>query len=184
MIDKTYLRPALLFAVTVIVDQVTKLVALATLQPGTSVPVLGDLLRWTLTYNPGGVFGMRLAQPVFYLFSSIAIFVVLAFYVIANRRTLYIALPLSIVAGGAIGNIIDRLRFGQVVDFIDCDFPDIDLGFYSIERWPIFNVADMAVSCGIITTIILMYYHSLKAKRAQVDALILPPSENLPQNNH
>ena len=184
MFDKTYLRLALPFAITIIIDQVTKLIALATLQPGLSVPVLGNLIRWTLTYNPGGVFGMQLAQPIFYLFSSTAIFVVLVFYVIANRRTLSIALPLSIVAGGAIGNIIDRLRFGQVVDFIDCEFPDINLGFYSIERWPIFNVADMAVSCGIITTIILMYYHSLKARREQVNMPALPPSENLPENNH
>lgn len=183
MLDKIYLRLALPFALTVIIDQVTKQAALATLQPGLSVPVLGNLIRWTLTYNPGGVFGMRLAQPIFYLISSSVIFAVLVFYVIANRRTLYVALPLSIVAGGAIGNIIDRLRFGQVVDFIDCEFPDINLGFYSIERWPIFNVADMAVSCGIVITILLMYYHSLKAKREQIDTPSVPP-ENLPESNH
>jgi signal peptidase II len=166
--DRYNLRLLVPFAATVLLDQTTKAIALKALTPGAPVPVIGDLLRWTLTHNPGGAFGMRLAEPAYYLISSLLILVFLAAYIFLHRRTASVAIPLSFVAGGALGNIIDRFRFGQVVDFIDCDFPDINVGFYSLERWPIFNVADSAVSCGIVITLILMYIHSRKAKRLQL----------------
>lgn len=165
MTDRFYLRLFVPFAVIVLLDQATKAIALNTLTPGLPVPVIGDLLRWTLTHNPGGAFGMRLAQPPYYLISSLLILVFLAVYIFLHRRTARVAVPLAFVAGGALGNIIDRFRFGQVVDFIDCEFPDLNIGFYSLERWPIFNIADSAVSCGIIITLLFMYLDSRKAKR-------------------
>jgi len=140
------------------------------LKVGAPVAVIGDLLRWTLTYNPGGAFGVRLGSSTYYLFSSLIIFVILIFYVWRNRQINHIAVPLTIVAGGAVGNIVDRLRFGEVVDFIDCEFPDIAIGSYHLERWPIFNVADMAVSLGIVVTIVLIFYHSYRdARRRPVE---------------
>lgn len=162
MTDKPLIRLILLFAVVLIADQLTKYIALATLTPGHPVDVLGSWLRWTLAYNPGGAFGMRLGSSNYYLITSLLIFVALAVYIYRNRFVTYIAVPLSLVAGGAIGNIIDRIRFGEVVDFIDCEFPDVNIFGYEMYRWPIFNVADMAVSCGIIATIILILYHSKK----------------------
>lgn len=145
-----------------VADQVTKYIALSTLQVGVPVPALGHFLRWTLTYNPGGAFGMRLGNSAYYLISSLIIFVVLVVYVWRNRHANHIAVPLTIVSGGAVGNIIDRIRFGKVIDFIDCEFIDIHIGSYQMERWPIFNLADMAVSCGIIATILLILWHSRK----------------------
>lgn len=156
---------ALLFGVVLLVDQATKLIALSTLQASVPIPVVGNLLRWTLTHNPGGAFGMRLGNSTYYLISSLVIFLILLFYVWRHRHTRHIAIPLAIVSGGAAGNIIDRLRFGRVIDFIDCDFPDIHIGSYHMERWPIFNVADMAVSCGIIVTILLIFYHARRHRR-------------------
>lgn len=154
----------ILFAVVLIGDQLTKQIALRHLHPGVSIPFLGDFVRWTLVYNPGGAFSMRLGNPTYHLILSIVILVILLFYVIRHRRTPHIAIPLTIVAAGAVGNIIDRFRFGKVVDFIDCEFFDVSLGFYQMDRWPIFNIADSAISCGIVATIILMYYHGRKAK--------------------
>jgi signal peptidase II len=164
--NKTPVRLLLLAVFILLLDQVTKYIALSYLQVGAPIQVMGDFFRWTLTYNPGGAFGMRLGDSTYYLISSLVIFAVLVFYVVRNHRDLYISLPLTIVTGGAAGNIIDRIRFGRVVDFIDCEFIDINIGSYHLERWPIFNVADMAVSCGIITTIIMMYFHSRKLKHA------------------
>lgn len=166
----TYPRRAIrliaLFAAVLLIDQATKTIALSTLKIGVPVPVFGDLLRWTLTYNPGGAFGVRLGSSNYYLVSSLVIFAVLVFYIWRNRYIDYIAIPLTIVAGGAVGNIVDRLRFGEVVDFIDCDFPDVTIGSYHMDRWPIFNIADMAVSVGIIVTILLIFYNSYRdAKR-------------------
>jgi len=167
-----------LFVLVILVDQVTKLIAQTALTPGLPIPIIGDYVRWTLTLNPGGAFGTRIGTSNYYLISSIIIFFVLVFYVWRNRRTSHIAVPLSIVSGGAIGNIIDRLRFGEVVDFIDCDIPDIVIGSYHLERWPIFNVADMAVSCGIVVTIFLVFYHSRKPRTTAIE----PPASE-PQSN-
>ncbi len=165
MIDKSLRLPALLFLIIVLSDQLTKQLALAWLQPTVPVPFLGEMLRWTLVFNPGGAFSVRLGSSTAYLITSIIIFLVLVYYVYRHRHVRFVVIPLSIVAGGALGNIIDRIRFGQVVDFIDCDIPDITIGSYNLDRWPIFNIADSALSCGIIITIILIYYHAHKAKR-------------------
>lgn len=166
----------ILFFAVLLVDQATKAIALETLRLGDPVPVVGNLLRWTLTYNPGGAFGVRLGSSTYYLVSSVIIFAILIFYIWRNRDVDHIAIPLTIVAGGAVGNIVDRLRFGEVVDFIDCDFPDITIGSYHMERWPIFNVADMAVSIGIVVTILFIFYHSYKdAKRRLVEEEMQQP---------
>jgi len=154
----------LLFITVLMLDQATKYIALSSLKAGISIPVLGDFLRFTLVFNPGGAFSMRLGNSTYYLITSLIIFFILIYYAYHRRQMAHIAIPLSIVAGGAAGNIIDRFRFGRVIDFIDCEFFDIHIGSYHMERWPIFNVADMAVSCGIITTIILIYYHSRGGK--------------------
>ncbi|MEZ5357666.1 MAG: signal peptidase II [Candidatus Zixiibacteriota bacterium] len=171
MTQKPLLRLIILFVAVLAADQLTKYIALTTLTIGQPVDVIGSLVRWTLAYNPGGAFGMRLGSSNYYLITSLLIFCALVVYIYRNRFINYVAIPLSLVAGGAIGNIIDRIRFGEVVDFIDCEFPDFNMFGYEMYRWPIFNVADMAVSCGIIATIILILYHSRKEAIAQRAAL-------------
>jgi signal peptidase II len=163
--DKLLRLPAVLFGIILVADQVTKLIALNTLTPSVPVPFLGQAVRWTLVYNPGGAFSTQLAGSPFYLVFSLIVLAFLIYYIIKNRQARFAVIPLSIVAGGAAGNIIDRLRFSQVVDFIDCDIPDITIGSYNLDRWPIFNIADSAISCGIIATIVLIYYFSRKARR-------------------
>lgn len=157
----------MLFCIVLLVDQITKYIAVSTLNIGVSVPVVGDLVRWTLTYNPGGAFGLRLGSSAYYLVSSFIIFFILVYYIWRNRSAAYIAVPLSIVAGGAAGNIVDRLRLGEVIDFVDCDFFNIHIGSYNMDRWPIFNVADMAVSTGIVITILLIFFYSRKTDESQ-----------------
>lgn len=162
MNEKSAWRLLPYFIVVIVADQVTKYIALTTLTVGLPVPVIGEYWRWTLTFNPGGAFGMQLGGTTYYLVSSLAILVILLFYIWRNRHIDFLAIPLTIVSAGAMGNIIDRIRFGEVVDFIDCEFFDINIGSYHMDRWPIFNVADMAVSCGITATILLIMYHSRK----------------------
>ena len=166
--DRPIPRLALLFCIVLLVDQVTKYIAVSTLRVGVPVPVLGDFVRWTLTYNPGGAFGVRLGGSVYYLVTSFVIFFILIMYVWRHRFVNHVAVPLSIVAGGAAGNIIDRLRYGEVIDFVDCDFFNIHVGIYNMDRWPIFNVADMAVSIGIVVTIILILFFSRKTANAEI----------------
>ena len=105
---------------------------------------------FTLVYNEGGALGTSFGSSTYYLISSLLILTFVLYYVIINRRIASVAYPLSFIAGGAIGNIIDRLRLGRVIDFVDMDFFDINLFGYHLDRWWTFNVADAAISCSIV----------------------------------
>jgi len=137
---------AILAAAVVGLDQATKAWALGALEgrgPLTVVPGLFDLV---LGRNTGGVFGLlagppSLARRAFFLLATAvalaAIFVLLRRW---GRESRLVHTALSLVAGGAAGNLVDRLRFGSVVDFIDWHWRG--------HHWPTFNVADSAISVG------------------------------------
>ncbi len=102
--------------------------------------------------------GTNFGSSLYYLVSSLLILFVVLYYMYANRTKRYLVYPLACIAGGAIGNIIDRLRLGQVVDFIDIDF--FDMPFLGIERWWTFNIADAAISCSIVYLLIrIVIFH-------------------------
>jgi signal peptidase II len=139
---RSILVPLLLGAATVALDQATKEAVSRALPLGRSIPVLSGFVRLTHIQNPGGAFGIfRGAGPAF-MFLSIAAVIVL-FWTVRRYRTETFAsqAALGLVLGGAIGNLIDRLRFGRVVDFLDVGYGDV--------RWPVFNVADVAVVAGV-----------------------------------
>jgi len=149
-----------------VLDQLTKWIVKSTMLPGESIPVTGDFFRLTFIYNPGMAFGLRLGNV--YLFLALSLFAAgLVFYYLYRFRNEDWVLQLSLVmiAAGAVGNLIDRFLYGKVVDFLDFEFPDIVIppfkfigmpfSGYSLYRWPVFNVADMAVTGGII---LLMIY--------------------------
>ncbi len=129
----------------VLVDFVTKLIAVYSLVPQRIPhPVLGDNLRLTLIYNPGAAFGLHLGQYSRWIFMVLtfgALWILWRLYRETRDGDLLRTLSLSLVCGGAVGNLIDRIRSSQgVVDFIDVGIGN--------TRWPTFNVADMAVSTG------------------------------------
>jgi len=140
-------RGFLLIAIAALViglDQLTKWLVRANMELGQSIPREG-IFRLTYTTNTGGAFGI-LANQAFLLalvaVIGIAVFLIYLRYIPLQSRLLKIGLGLDL--GGAIGNLIDRLRFdGRVTDFID------------IGRWPVFNVADMSIVVG---TILIAYY--------------------------
>ena len=128
-----------------VADQATKLVVEARLPLGISVPVIPGLLAFTHVHNPGIAFslleGISLIVP-----AAIALtLVLLLFYNKArwSRRPVTQA-ALALLGGGALGNLIDRLRVGAVVDFID------------VHIWPVFNLADVAVTAGAGLLILLL----------------------------
>jgi signal peptidase II len=124
-------------------DQATKAIAAARLYPGTAVPLLGDVVRLTLVHNSGAAFGLFPGSRVpFILISILAIGVVLYLYLRDAYRTLANRILLGCILGGALGNLLDRVVRGRVVDFID-----VGIG---AARWPVFNVADSAVTVGVL----------------------------------
>ncbi|MFQ5987409.1 MAG: signal peptidase II [Dehalococcoidia bacterium] len=128
-------------------DQVSKFLIRANMSPGQSIPEDG-LFRITYVTNVGGVFGILSNQAFLVILTTvvgIAAILLYSRYPIFNR--MLVKISLGLLLGGALGNLIDRLSLGWVVDFIDIGF-----GQY---RWPTFNLADSAIVLGVI---LLLYY--------------------------
>lgn len=124
-------------------DQLTKWLVSARLLLGEPVSVLGDVVRLTLVHNRGAAFGLFPGSRVpFIIVSVLAIAVVLYLFQRDAYRSGLSRILLGGILGGALGNLIDRARLGYVVDFIE-------VGVGSL-KWPVFNVADSAVTLGVI----------------------------------
>ena len=135
-------------ALTVILlDQATKLVIVRALRVGQGIPVIPGYFDIVFVLNPGAAFGFlaTLSEQVrnpFFILVSVAAAILIVFY---HTRFLHAdrlaTVALGLILGGAIGNLIDRLRYGMVVDFLD----------FHVSRyhWPAFNVADSAISIGV-----------------------------------
>jgi signal peptidase II len=140
----------LLSLVLIAIDQATKHLALDGLRPGFAHPVIPGFLDWTLAFNTGAAFSFLAAAGGWqrWLFTALAVAVsavLVAWLARTPRADWRTALPLALVIGGAIGNLIDRLRFGHVVDFIDV--------YHGAWHFPAFNVADSAISVGAVLLI-------------------------------
>ncbi len=167
---RAFLRIFLIITIlSVFADQLSKTLITALLKPGESIPVVGDFFRITFVLNPGGVFGTKLGNQNFYtLVSILAIGVTLWFYFKIKGKENILRIGLCLVLGGAVGNLIDRFRFGEVVDFLDFDFfniklPPKDILFlkfpgFSLDRWPVFNLADSFVLIGMCLVIIHLLF--------------------------
>jgi signal peptidase II len=129
----------------VALDLVTKRIAIAALAHA-PVPILGDWLTLRLVFNPGAAFGIHVGEYSRWVFTVLALvaLVVLGSMARHTRPTQWVRLvALGLVCGGAVGNLVDRVRSSRgVVDFID-----VWIGPF---HWPTFNVADMAVTCGAV----------------------------------
>src|SRR5262249_21662842 len=133
----------LLSAGVLALDLWSKRWATATLAGAPPVRVIGDLVRFTYVRNSGVAFGLGAGLPFpYYLFSIAAVVAILVLFVRGRVRGLGRQLALALILGGALGNLVDRISTGLVVDFIDVGF--------GRWHWPVFNVADSAVSIGVV----------------------------------
>ncbi len=166
---------SLIAAVVFLADQITKIWALKSLSPVTKTSVISDLVQFTLIFNEGGAFSTKLGSTYFYSFASIAVMIIVVIVLFKDAgKNKILDVALSLVLGGALGNLTDRLRFGAVVDFIDVDFPDIkleparvlffDFPGYALDRWPVFNIADSAVTVGMVLIVAALIFDSRKQK--------------------
>ncbi len=113
-----------------------------------SQPVLGNVLRFTYVLNPNAIFGLPLGNPwLYYTFGILAIGVLLTLLLLEHRVPYLILYGL--ILGGALGNLLNRIWLGAVVDFID-----VGIGSY---RWYVFNVADAAISTSLVLLLVLEF---------------------------
>ena len=172
----------IIIVVVLLLDQVTKYSIKINMQLGESIPVLGDFFRITYVENPGMAFGVRIDSPVLFIGLSLFAAGLVFYYLFRLRKDGWILqIALSFIAAGAIGNIIDRIIYGRVIDFLDVDFFDITLpafnflfinfSGYSITRWYVFNVADSAVSVGMAFIIFYIIFYGDPLKNSQPEAV-------------
>jgi len=140
--------PVFLLAVIVIgLDLLSKYYIEASMWPGMSIPIIENVFHITYIINPGAAFGILEYQTGFFIVVSILMVAAAIWYVprvpVQYRLLRY---GIGLLTGGAIGNLFDRIRYGGVVDFLD------------FRIWPIFNIADIAIVCGVGCIIITYLY--------------------------
>lgn len=173
------MRVLVLSGLIILTDQVSKFlvkgiafpslgIAIPGMPYGVSKPILGDFLKLTYIENPGMAFGIDIGGKLFFsLFSVLASIAILMYLYRARHDGLGFRISLALILGGAIGNLIDRvfygvlfgegsLFYGKVVDFVDLDFFNVTIFGYHLSRWPVFNIADAAVTVGVL---MLVFFH-------------------------
>ena len=158
MLSQKWVRLILVSGCVVFADQITKYIIKINLALYDNIIVVENFFNITHILNPGGAFGFFASgSPVvrkfiFLFMSSLAAFLVLWFYKRTAANFVFLSFGLALIFGGAIGNLIDRFRYGKVVDFLD---------FYmGSAHWPAFNIADSAISIGMT----ILIYHILFKK--------------------
>ncbi len=139
----------IIFPVGVIADQVTKVIAKNQLSGGKVITIIKDWFYFQLTYNEGAAWGTMAGQRWLLTGISLLACILIGVYYFKGKNHLLTKVGLSMVFTGAFGNLIDRALFGKVIDFIDFNFFKIFNSYF-----PVFNVADMLVTCGAIVLMI------------------------------
>ncbi|MDD5746531.1 MAG: signal peptidase II [Candidatus Omnitrophica bacterium] len=141
----------LLSAGLVFIDQLTKFAVLRRMHQSESIPVIHNVFHLTLVYNTGSAFGVLREQNWILIYASI-IAIIGIIFVLLHRPRVYCGKYLYLwhygllsILSGATGNLIDRLRLGYVVDFLD------------FRIWPVFNVADSLITCGVGVLLFLVF---------------------------
>lgn len=146
---------ALIFLV-IILDQASKLWIVGNFTLYESVPVVPGLFSLTYLTNTGAAFGMLAGdhgvwRQVFFVGVAVVALAALGFlYRKLRSASVWYTVALGLIAGGAVGNLIDRLRLGSVIDFLDV--------YFGVHHWPAFNVADSAITVGVAIFLIMNFF--------------------------
>jgi len=130
-----------------LLDQISKFYVQGTLRLGQVVPVIPSFFNLTYVLNPGAAFGFlsgapaAIRHPLFTAISIVAVLFIIYYRARHRQMRLLPSVGLACILGGAVGNLIDRLRLGMVVDFLDF--------YYGAYHWPAFNVADSTITIGV-----------------------------------
>ena len=137
-------------------DQLTKTMVMQFIRPGQIITVIPKFLNLTLTFNRGAAFGLLadapdgMRQVLIAVTTALALLIVVWLLVRDYREHAGAQFALAIVIGGAIGNVIDRVRLGHVIDFVDA--------YYGYRHWPAFNLADSAICIGVALLFIVSFF--------------------------
>lgn len=155
-VNPKYLILLAISGVIITIDQATKIYIHTRFALGESINVVENFFNITYVRNKGAAFGIlsdlpdMIRESFFLAMTPVALFIILLLLKSVPKTDKIQILALSGIFGGAIGNYIDRIRFGYVIDFLDAHW-------YHKHAWPAFNVADSAIVCGVTILILLMF---------------------------
>jgi signal peptidase II len=132
---------------TFLADQGLKRLVEGSMRPGESIPVIQGVLRLSYTRNDGGAFGILGGQSIVLLLGSTVAVAFVLWMLLKGPPALTTTLGCGLILGGAAGNLLDRLTMGNVTDFLD-------LEFWPLREWPVFNAADVAIVLGVTTLLL------------------------------
>jgi signal peptidase II len=155
------------------IDQISKQIVMHSMILHESIPVLGEFFRLTYIHNAGAAFGLNLGSPLLHtLISIVALGALIWLFWTAPRDNRIMRFSISLILGGALGNIVDRIHLHEVVDFFDFGIGGL--------RWPVFNFADSFVTVGIFL-LIYAYSRQEQAEAADADPETASPEERIAQ---
>jgi signal peptidase II len=152
-----------IFAVLIIIlDQVTKQIALSGLVLNHSSPIVQGFLNLSLTYNYGAAFSILQNRQAILIPITLIVSGIILYFMIKTKKTGHWTLMLSfaLILGGGIGTLIDRIRLGYVIDYLEFKF----------IQFPVFNVADMSVVCGSALLVIYVLFIETKVQKAMAES--------------
>jgi len=159
---KKYFRLLIVAGLVVFIDQISKVIIFEILPLYGSVSVIPGFFNITHVHNPGGAFGFLAGHSeawrhfVFLFISGLAIGLIIYYYHKTPNSYIFLSFGFALILGGAIGNMIDRIRLGIVIDFLDFYIGNL--------HWPAFNVADSAISIGITIFIYHLVFNKMPDK--------------------
>ena len=160
MHKKKHIWCSIMIVLIVAFDQITKLIASNTLAKGRVVTFLPKLVQFRYAENTGMAFSMLSGARWIFVALTVAVCVGVLWYMMSNRcQSIWTYWSLGVVVSGGIGNLIDRIRFGFVVDFIEPIFVD----------FAVFNIADCAVTCGAVVLVCFMIVDAFKKDKSGAD---------------
>jgi signal peptidase II len=149
---RRYLLIIVVAALTILIDQISKQLILNSFRPGEILPIIPGFFNLTLTFNFGAAFGLWSNLPPgwreFALGASITLALTVLFFFLRHsaQRSALSQVSLAAVLGGALGNVLDRIQHGYVIDFLDA--------YWGNYHWPAFNVADSAIVVGVAIVVL------------------------------
>jgi signal peptidase II len=143
----------LVLALVLVLDQGSKWWISSTFAPGESQALIDGMLWLTYVHNQGAAFSIMQGKLLFFILASALVVAGISIWAAIYRPGPWLALITGLLAGGAAGNLLDRIRLSYVIDFLD------------LHWWPIFNVADMAIVCGGF----LLAWHVYRMERSDIN---------------
>ncbi|MBI5555184.1 MAG: signal peptidase II [Elusimicrobia bacterium] len=141
----------IIFLLVLLADQYSKLLVQQDMIIGQSIPIIQRIFHFTYVQNTGGAFGILRGRTNLFIVVSIMVILFIVYFMLKEeKKDTFIKIVFSGVLGGAISNLIDRMRLGYVVDFID------------FQVWPVFNIADSAISVGLVLLLLRLFFRKEK----------------------